>query len=109
MPLPELTSLQFLVLASLPADGELAGRDLRAALEKDVSMRLAAFYRLMSRLEEAGFVRGRYATIDVDGQTARERRYKITGDGLRACTEFEEFAASRAVNTANLLGGIASA
>ena len=95
MPLPKLTSLQFLVLVSL-MDGELAGRDLRAAMKREkVKMRRPAFYRLMGRLEDSKFVKGKYENKTIDDQIVRERRYKVTATGVRAVEEFELFAASR--------------
>lgn len=84
MPLPDLTHLQFTVLDALQGE-ELSGQDLRKRIAKVAPMRLPAFYRLMSRLESAGFVKGWYVQSEIDGQPIRERTYKLTGAGERAC------------------------
>ena len=84
MPLPSLTHLQFAVLDSL-RDEEMSGQELRKRIAKHSKMRLPAFYRLMSRLEKAKFVKGWYVQSEVGGQVIRERTYKLTGTGERAC------------------------
>jgi DNA-binding PadR family transcriptional regulator len=91
MPLPELTHLQFLVLSIL-LDGERSGREVRERLkEAGESKSGPAFYQFMARLEDAGFVEGWYDQKVVDGQSIKERRYKITGGGLRAWEEVRDF------------------
>ena len=89
--LPSITHLQFLVLESL--DGaERAGRDLRALLARHGIRRSApAFYQMMSRLEDAGFVEGWYDQKVVDGQILKERRYRLTRAGRRPLDETRAF------------------
>lgn len=89
--IPDMTALQFFVLRAL-IDGELSGRDLRERLASEGEKKsLAAFYQLMGRLEEAKFVEGSYVTKVIDGQTVKERRYKISGVGTRAWERAREF------------------
>ena len=38
----------------------------------------------MKRLEDCGFVEGRYVLTKVDGFTARERHYQLSGMGAEA-------------------------
>jgi DNA-binding PadR family transcriptional regulator len=105
MGFPDITTLQFLVLAVL-IDGELAGRPLREELDKRGYRKSApAFYQSMARLEEAGLVEGRYEPKMVHGQRINERIYKVTGEGIRAVGEFEGFVRSNAAGRLGLLGG----
>ena len=91
MPLPDLTSLQFLVLQVL-GGVERSGREVRRRLANaGISKSLASFYQLMSRLEDGGLVRGEYHKIEVGGQTVQERRYKVTGAGLKMYNMVREF------------------
>lgn len=91
MPLPPLSSLQFLVLDALGAV-ERSGREVRERLA-EVGQRksLPSFYQLMSRLEDAAFVSGSYRPLDIDGQIVKERWYKITGAGLTAYNTTRQF------------------
>lgn len=94
MGLPQVTHLQFLVLAWL-AKGEQFGRAIRARLEEMGELKSGpAFYQMMGRLEGAGFVRGRYDQKVVDGQIIKQRRYRITAAGraagARACAFYLE-------------------
>jgi len=83
MAFPEVTHLQFKVLASL-ATGELSGRDLRKAIaEEGLSQTRASFYQLMSRLEDAGFVEGRYEQTTIDEMTVTERCYQLAAAGRK--------------------------
>src|SRR5262245_15817688 len=103
MPLPDLTALQFLILREL-LDGELSGRDLRAALNKHGARKtLAAFYQLMARLEDAKFVTGRSETSRIDDVTITTRFYTLTGSGERAVHRTMHFYAAGA------MGGLAHA
>lgn len=96
MPLPDITHLQFLLLAAL-LNGEQSGRTLRSLLEQEGHRKTpAAFYQLMARLEEARFVEGRYEQKTVEEQTIKERVYKVTGSGRAACAAVREFYASLA-------------
>jgi len=89
--LPDLSHLQFLVLAQLRS-GERAGRDIRAVLKRfRVRQSGPAFYQMMARLEKAGLAEGWYVQDTVDGQVIKERRYRITQDGQRAWQECRAF------------------
>jgi len=91
MGLPSLTHLQCLILSIL-MDGEQSGRDVRAQLAKHGDRKTGpAFYQLMSRLEDSGSVEGWYDQKIVDGQIIKQRRYKITGDGITAVKETQAF------------------
>lgn len=82
--LPELTHLQFLVLAVLSSN-EMKGKELREALKKEgVNKTGPAFYQIMSRLEEAKFVESWMTQEIVEGQIIKEKNYKITGLGERS-------------------------
>ena len=37
----------------------------------------------MSRMEESGWIEGWYETKQIDGQTIKQRHYKIIGAGIR--------------------------
>ncbi len=89
--LPEITHLQFSVLAFLHG-GEHPGRDVRQRLA-DLGLRRSgpAFYQLMSRLEDAGLVEGRYQQKVVDGQIIKERFYTISEDGIEAWQATRDF------------------
>jgi DNA-binding PadR family transcriptional regulator len=81
--LPTVTHLQFLVLGVLRSR-EQPGRTIREILASYGARRTApAFYQLMSRLEAAGLVEGRYEQIVVGDQAVTERRYRITAEGQR--------------------------
>lgn len=76
---PLLPNLQFAVLALLCA-GEKYGRELRQLMNDQERIRqsLPAFYQLMGRLQEGGFVTVETIEKKLLGQTTRERRYRIT-------------------------------
>lgn len=89
--MPAITHLQFLVLGLL-RQGERPGRFLRRALAKRGIARSApAFYQMMGRLEDAGFVDGAYDQKIVDGQIIKERRYALTAAGEQAWTATRAF------------------
>jgi DNA-binding PadR family transcriptional regulator len=91
MPMNELTQLQFLVLTKIGAV-ERSGRDVREMMEQEGYRKsLPAFYQLMSRMEDAGLVSGANYKIDIDGQPAVERRYKVTGAGRNAANDTRRF------------------
>src|SRR3954449_3032964 len=91
MPVPEITHLQFLVLSSL-LDGEQSGRYLREKLEENGERKSGpAFYQMMARLEDGGFVRGHYDQKIVEGQIIKERRYCVVAAGFSACRRAYEF------------------
>lgn len=91
MPLPEITHLQFSVLAFLRR-GERPGKAVRDQLAT-LGMRRSgpAFYQLMARAEDAGLVSGRYDQRMVDGQIIKERLYTITDDGTAAWEATRDF------------------
>lgn len=89
--LPEVTHLQFLVLGVLRSQ-EQSGRAVRDILATYGVRRSApAFYQLMSRMESAGHVEGRYEQIVVGDQAVTERRYRITAAGQRTWARAHEF------------------
>ena len=91
MPLPDITHLQFLILAIL-MEREQSGRFVREKLaEQGVRKSGPAFYQLMARLEDSRFVKGWYDQKIVDGQIIKERRYKLTGHGAKAVERVEYF------------------
>lgn len=60
------------------------GEELQERVMKYKPMRLAAFYPLMARLEEAKYVKGRYVHSKVNGFAVRERFYSMTRQGHKA-------------------------
>jgi DNA-binding PadR family transcriptional regulator len=91
MSVPNLSHLQFAVLAVL-LDGEQPGRVLRDRLaEGGISKSGPGFYQLMARLEEDGLVEGWYVQKEVAGQMIKERTYRITGAGEAAWSRTREF------------------
>jgi DNA-binding PadR family transcriptional regulator len=94
--LPPLTHLQFVVLGALLA-GEQAGKDLRRELARHGVRRSApAFYQMMARCEDAGWVDGFYTQEIVDAQIIKERRYRSTTAGQRAWNATRDFYAAAA-------------
>ena len=89
--LPDITHLQFSVLAIL-RNSEQSGRTVRDQL-KDMGMRRSgpAFYQLMSRLEEADLLVGRYDQKIIDGQIIKERFYSLTNAGAVAWEATRDF------------------
>jgi DNA-binding PadR family transcriptional regulator len=97
---PGLTHLQFLI-AGLLLGGERTGTELRRELrEFRVRHSGPAFYQLMARLEDLGFVEGRYDQRLIAGQLFRERRYRVTAAGRAACRVSREFYARAIVGLA---------
>ena len=89
--LPAVTHLQFLVLGALQSQ-EQSGRAIREILGTYGVRRTApAFYQLMSRLEAARLVDGRYEQIVVGDQAVTERRYRITAEGQRVWGRAHDF------------------
>ena len=84
MPPPDLTHIQFAVIDALGAR-EQVGEKVRDALRvRGIKQSLAAFYMLMKRMEDAGLVKGRYELIQVGPYRAKERHYKVVGQGFKA-------------------------
>jgi len=103
MPIPKTTNTQFAVLSILRGE-EQWGRDVRASLKAEGwNSTNASFYELMDRMESSGLVEGRYEERDVLGQKFKERRYKITGEGVAAMNDVAAFYSSRL--GLGLLGG----
>ena len=91
MTLPELTHLQFLVVSQLLRSG-MAGRSLRRRLRgHGVKKSGPAFYQLMSRMEDAGMVRGWYEQKIVESQIIRERHYMLQAAGRKAWQRSRDF------------------
>ena len=89
--LPALTPLQFIVLGALLA-GEQRGRAVRQELTRHRVRRTApAFYQMMARLEDAGWVSGFYRQRVEDSQLLKERWYRITASGMRAWSHTRDF------------------
>ncbi len=108
MPLPPLSSLQFSVLGAL-LGAPCYGRQVRKALrERGVRRILAAFYQLMARLEDAGFVEGWYEQEVIRGQLIKERHYRITAAGTAAWQATRRFYAGEA-EPVRAKGGLAHA
>jgi len=103
MEVPEITHLQFLVLAILQ-DGELLGREVREQLSSGHNVRKSApaFYQLMARLEDSGAVSGQYDQMVINGQIIKQRKYKLTAEGAGAVESVRRFYAS--VSTAKQRG-----
>ncbi len=91
MALPRLSNLQFVVLGALRA-GPLSGRVIRARLAEFGARKTGpGFYQLMSRLEEAGHIRGWYSQEIVSGQIIRERNYELLASGVSTWNRNREF------------------
>src|SRR4051812_34876814 len=107
MPLPDITHLQFLVLTIL-LDGEQSGRHMRDKLAENGEHKSGpAFYQMMARLEDAGFVEGWYDEKVIDGQRIKERKYRITAAGEATRREVCEFYLRQGRVAENLSGGLA--
>jgi PadR family transcriptional regulator PadR len=88
---PEITHLQYLVLALL-RDGPRLGRQVRHRLSQHGVRRSApAFYQMMARLEDAGLVAGDYDQKVIDAQIIKERRYTLTPSGEAAWRKTRDF------------------
>lgn len=97
MPLPRITSLQTAVLALLSGrEGETAGIELRDLLASKHGTKVSgpSFYQAMARLEQAGFVEGRYEQKLIDGLPVKERRYRLTAEGAAALEDARLFSAT---------------
>jgi hypothetical protein len=105
--IPVITHLQYAVLSAL-MDGERSGQSLRERLAaRGIRKSGPVFYQMMSRIEEAGFVKGWYIQLLIDGQAIKERHYRLTGVGEKQCKLAREFYLSQ-VSVAPI-GGLASA
>jgi DNA-binding PadR family transcriptional regulator len=92
--LPVLTHLQFIVIGVLLAD-EQSGKDVRRELRRHGVRRTGpAFYQMMARLEDAGWIDGFYTQEIVDAQIIKERHYRVKPSGVRAWNSTRDFYAS---------------
>jgi DNA-binding PadR family transcriptional regulator len=92
--IPEITHLQFLVLGMLRG-GERPGRSVRRTLARHGIARTGpAFYQMMARLEDSGWIDGFYTQEIVDAQIIKERRYRVKPAGVRAWNSTRDFYAS---------------
>jgi DNA-binding PadR family transcriptional regulator len=88
---PEITHLQYLVLAML-REGPRLGRQVRQRLAQHGVRRSApAFYQMMARLEDARLASGDYDQKIIDGQIIKERRYTLTPEGDAAWKKTRDF------------------
>ena len=95
--LPRLTHLQFIVLGALLGAAERPGKALRRELARHGVRRTGpAFYQMMARLEDAGWVDGFYTQCIVDAQIIKERCYRLTTAGQRTWTATRDFYADTA-------------
>ena len=91
MKLPEISHLQFAVLAALLEEPQ-PGRVVRGQLASlGVRQTGPAFYQMMARLEDAGRVKGWYDQKVVDGQIIKERVYQLCPKGKMAWESTREF------------------
>src|SRR5690242_19545678 len=87
--LPPLTALQYLVVTLIATrPGAISGRELRTELlRRKVKSSGPQFYQMMARLEDAEYVEGFYAQLELEHQVVNERRYRITDSGKAAIEE----------------------
>ncbi len=91
MRVPKLSHIQFMILTLLQAE-DASGKEIRDALRRSGVRRSGpGFYQIMSRMEDGGFVKGKYRQEIVDSQIIRERYYEITAVGRRACRDSRDF------------------
>jgi DNA-binding PadR family transcriptional regulator len=89
--IPAITHLQFLVLGLLRGAPQV-GRHVRQELARHGVRRSGpAFYQMMARLEDAGFVGGEYDQRVVASQIIKERRYTLTPAGAEAWNRTRDF------------------
>jgi len=91
MQLPTL--IQFQVLCLIPPEG-IGGPDLRDALKKQRVMGTgrAVFYEMMDRLRTANWVTAEPEVVEVDDDTYKQNRYRLSRDGALAVRRFQEVA-----------------
>lgn len=77
----ELSQKEFHVLSVL-INAEASGRELHTSVNAEVN-RISGpgFYKMLARLEKAGYVEYRTEKVEVNGHKVREHRYSITGAG----------------------------
>jgi DNA-binding PadR family transcriptional regulator len=83
-PQPCLTHLQALGLSRIAIGDHPKGKTIRMFMENNgIKQSLPAFYLLMGRLDENGYVVTETHTRRDYGQTLNERSYEITEEGRR--------------------------
>jgi len=91
MPFPQISHLQFKVLACL-MKGEMHGKNIRQAIAAEgVKQSNPAFYQLMARMEKADYVSSRYDQSIHDGIPLTECVYRITKTGQKTAESTIEF------------------
>ena len=94
--LPKLSHIQFVILSEL-LSGPRLGREIRERLvEFGVRQGGPAFYQLMARMEDAGFVTGTYDQEIVESQIIRQRSYRVSIRGRTAWENARSFYARAA-------------
>jgi hypothetical protein len=85
---PSLTHLQFFVLCTLDGpEVEVSGKDLRVHLrQRGLKATGPAFYQMMNRLEQSGFVKCKYTKEVIKGRMIKQSHYRIAVNGQRAMT-----------------------
>ena len=70
------------LIVDMLGEHAMSGRDLRSMLwtRRRDHVWMPSFYRLMADLEDAGVVHGWYASETIDGQSLRQRWYKLADD-----------------------------
>lgn len=76
------TRLVFQAFLDSPSD-ETYGFELAEA----TGLPSGSIYPILRRLEDEGFIRGRWAKVDAGRQRRRRRYYVLTGEGRRAAQE----------------------
>ena len=109
MNFPELSPQQETVLTCI-GTAEIKGRALREALARNNFKKSGpAFYQMMGRLEEAGYVEGWYEQKIVEGQIIKERTYRMTSKGQHALAGTLEYYRERLNRNPGFGGGLANA
>ena len=86
----DLTAMQLAVLFQL-MNGELSGRELRERIRKHgIDKDGPAFYMMMSRLSDAKLVRLINSKKVAGGHRVKERRYDLTGEGMRTLESMQQ-------------------
>ena len=109
MNFPELSHDQVLILECI-GTSDIKGRHLREQLTQNGRKKSGpAFYQMMSRMEESGYVEGWYEQKIVEGQIIKERTYKMIGKGQRALVETLEYYRIRLSRNPGFGGGLVDA
>lgn len=90
--------------------GDASGDHYGFEISKATGLKAGTLYPTFARLEEAGWIEGRWESIDLE-QTRRPARryYRLTAHGLNeAATALEIHAAKAAAQNPKLMGGFSS-